>query len=185
MTSSTEFKPALTLTLAIALVAVAGSVVSSPASAGELYAGGSIGASHFDNKIDGVPGGNNGGAIGTIYGGYQFNKYFAVEAGLADLGHTESNQPLRATAHAGYADAVGFLPLTDKISLLGRAGVDRTKFHTDNGYGAGNGVKIGAGAEYALTESITLRSEVDRYEAHVFGDDVQVNQYLIGARVTF
>ncbi len=120
MTSSTAFKPALTLVLALA--AVAGSVAASPARAGELYAGGSIGASHFDNKIDGIPGGNNGGLNGTIYGGYQFNKYFALEAGLADLGHTESNQPLRATAHAGYADAVGFLPLTDKISLLGRAG---------------------------------------------------------------
>src|SRR6476619_1304874 len=53
----------------------------------------------------------------SVFGGYDFNQYFSVEAGYADLGNLKSNvggPDLEATAP--YIAAVGKLPINDKVS---------------------------------------------------------------------
>ncbi|MBV5276839.1 outer membrane beta-barrel protein, partial [bacterium] len=66
-----------------------------------------------------------------VFGGYQYNKYFAVEGGYFDLGQFGFNT---STVPAGTfsgeiklkglnLDAVGILPITDKFSVFGRIGV--------------------------------------------------------------
>ena len=185
MKASSTSRTPIAVALAMVLTTAAAVLPASQAHAGEAYVGAGIGESHFDNKVDGVSSGNSNGVNGTLYGGYQFNKNFAVEGGFANLGHTDNNLAQSVGAHATYIDAVGFLPVANKISLLGRAGVDHVKFSSDAGHDAGTGIKVGAGAEYALTQNVSLRAEVDRYQAHAFGGDGQVNQYLIGARMAF
>ena len=118
-----------------------------------------------------------------IFGGYQYNKYFAVEGGYFDLGQFGFNT---STVPAGTfsgeiklkglnLDAVGILPITEKFSVFGRIGVTHTQANDSFvGTGAVNvlnpnpnsrdtNLKVGLGLQYAFTDSLTLRSEIERY----------------------
>lgn len=118
-----------------------------------------------------------------IYGGYQFNKNFALEGGYFDLGKsgfTASTVPAGTlTGHIQLRglnlDAVGILPITDKFSAFGRVGVNYAEA-SDAFTGTGSvnvtnpnpskrdtNLKLGLGLQYALTDALSLRAEVERY----------------------
>jgi OOP family OmpA-OmpF porin len=127
------------------------------------------------------------------YLGYRFNRFFALEGGYADLGEATFNTtivsaptspglptppfPIRATATADGVTLSGVLhwPLTEKFSLLAKAGVfrwqaefteritgtditrvSRTEKETDAAYGVG--------AEFGLTDALRLRVEAERFK---------------------
>ncbi|TXT38463.1 MAG: OmpA-OmpF porin OOP family [Comamonadaceae bacterium] len=118
-----------------------------------------------------------------LYGGYQFNKNFAVEGGYFDLGQfgfNTSTTPLGTLSgnirlKGVNLDAVGILPITDKFSAFGRLGVTRTQANDAFvGTGAVNvlnpnpssrntNLKVGLGLQYALTPALMLRGEIERY----------------------
>jgi OOP family OmpA-OmpF porin len=118
-----------------------------------------------------------------LFVGRQLNQYFAVEAGYFDLGKfnfaaaSSGNGTLRG--EAGFRgvnlDLVGQLPLSQRLSLLGRAGMQYTKTST---HFSGNRLtamtnpdpserklnpKVGLGLEYKFSEALALRGEVERY----------------------
>jgi OOP family OmpA-OmpF porin len=118
-----------------------------------------------------------------LFVGKQLNQYFAVEAGYFDLGKfdfaatTSGNGTLRG--ESGFRgvnlDLLGQLPLTQRLSLLGRVGMQYAKTNT---YFSGNrlaavtnpsqserklNAKVGLGLEYKLSEALALRGEVERY----------------------
>jgi len=116
-----------------------------------------------------------------LFGGKQLNRYLAIEAGYFDLGKFEFSA---VTADAGTMrgdtkyrggnlDLVGQLPLTERLSVLGRAGVQYAEARTKIGgnrarAGAnlkdtGTNAKYGLGVEYKLSEAAALRWEVERY----------------------
>ena len=118
-----------------------------------------------------------------LFVGKQLNKYFAIEAGYFDLGEfnyratTTGNGVLASETEyrGGNLDLVGQLPLTERLSLLGRAGLQYTKATTRftgnrlNALGNPNppnegrrNPKVGLGIEYKLTEALALRGEVER-----------------------
>ena len=117
------------------------------------------------------------------FGGYQFGRHFALEGGYFDLGEFGfTAQTLPSGTLSGQArfkgvnlDAVGILPLTDRFSALGRAGVHYTQTKTafqDSGavrvsdpsrQQTGANYKVGVGLEYALTQQLGLRAELERY----------------------
>ncbi|MHB8920616.1 MAG: outer membrane beta-barrel protein [Halothiobacillus sp.] len=118
-----------------------------------------------------------------LYGGYQFNKYFALEGGyfnLGKFGYTANTTPAGSLAgkiklQGVNLDVVGLWPITDKFSLFGRVGVNYAKAQ-DNFVGTGavqvvnsnpsardTNYKFGVGAQYALTESLDVRAEIERY----------------------
>jgi len=118
-----------------------------------------------------------------LYGGYQFNKNFALEGGYFDLGQfgfsttTVPNGTLTGNIKLKgiNLDAVGILPITDRFSAFGRIGITNT--HADDtffGTGAVNvlnpnpssrstNLKVGLGLQYALTDALSLRTEIERY----------------------
>jgi len=118
-----------------------------------------------------------------LFFGKQLNRYFALEAGYVDLGKfgftatTSANGNLRG--EAGFRgvslDLAGHLPLTQRLSLLGRVGGQyvRTNTRFDGNVLAGvtnpsaqeskGGAKAGLGLEYKLSEALALRGEVERY----------------------
>lgn len=120
-----------------------------------------------------------------VFGGYQFGRHFALEAGYFDLGRfgfTAATLPPgtlsgRAEFRGVNLDAVAILALTDRLSAFGRAGVHYTETKTDFlGTGAvlvsdpsrnekAANYKVGAGLEYALTPQFGLRAELERYRA--------------------
>ena len=118
-----------------------------------------------------------------LFVGRQLNQYVAVEAGYFDLGKfdfkssTSGNGVLNG--QAGFRgvnlDLLGQLPLSQRLSLLGRVGMHYTKTSTDFSgnrlLGSSNlhaserklNAKLGLGLEYKFSEALAVRGEVERY----------------------
>jgi OOP family OmpA-OmpF porin len=158
-------------------------LAASSAHAEGLYFGGSVGTPHFGDGVNGVSG-DGSGVSGKLFGGYQLNPNFAIEGGLASLGHI-SNATGTVNGHAVHLDAVGLLPLGANFSLLGSVGVAHVSLNTSNGDDKGVGLKLGLGAEYALSRNVSLRGEYENYRAPEFGARPTVGQYTFGLRVGF
>ena len=171
-----KLKP-LAATLLLAGLAGAG------AHAEGLYAGGSLGGQTYPSTINGNS--TSGSAVsGKIFGGYQLNPNFAVEAGITELGSVNSN-PGNVDSYGTFVDAVGIMPLNPQWSLLGRVGVAHMQVNTPTGDDGGNGMKVGLGAEYALSKTVALRGEWERYELVGFGSRPQADQFTLGVKVGF
>ncbi len=118
-----------------------------------------------------------------IFGGYQFNSYFALEGGYYDLGrfgfeaNTNPAGTLRGDIKVRGADfdAVGILPFTERFAAFGRVGV--TYVDTKDSFSGTGAVivldpdpskhrasyKFGVGLQYAITRAFGLRAEAERY----------------------
>src|ERR1700721_734258 len=134
-------------------------------------------------------------------GGYEFNRYFALEGGyfnLGKFGFTADTSPagsLRGDIKLQGAnfDAVGSVPLGDKFSLFARAGVNYADAKDSF---AGTGLvavtdpsprkwaanyKFGFGAEYDFTRLIGMRLEAERYRIDdAVGNKGDVDLYSAG-----
>jgi len=148
-----------------------------------FYVGGNLGFGRYYDSINGISG-EGTPLSGKVFGGYQINRYAGVEAGYADLGRVD-NSAGNINGHAEYLDAVGTLPLGDKFSVLGSAGFAHVGLDTSAGNGSGNGLKLGVGAEYALTESVALRALAELYRLDTFIERSDIAQYTLGARLSF
>src|SRR5262245_45370631 len=116
-----------------------------------LYIGGNVGQSDYRANIGGAINGGSGDTGYKLYGGYDFNRYFAVEGGYFDLGRVSD-----ATGHANgrgfYVDGVGKFPFAQNWSLLGSAGIQQGKFKTSLGDDSSSGFKLGAGVQYDFSK---------------------------------
>lgn len=183
------------------------------------YIGGNIGQSRA--KIDnarilanlqglGIPSSisddNNGNAY-KLFGGYQFNKNFALEGGyfnLGQFGYTTTTLPpaLAGTLNGRIKlqglniDAVGMLPFTEKFSAFGRIGAQYAQAK-DNFSGTGSSAiavlananpsknafnpKVGLGLQYDFTRSVGMRVEAERFRINdAIGNTGDINMYSLG-----
>jgi OOP family OmpA-OmpF porin len=121
-----------------------------------------------------------------LFVGRQLNRYLALEAGYFDLGKfgfrstTSGNGTLNG--EAGFRgvnlDLLAQLPLTERLSLLGRVGGNyvktTTRFSGNRLFAATNpnpterkgNLKAGFGLEYKFSEALALRGEVERYRVN-------------------
>jgi len=135
------------------------------------------------------------------YGGYAFNRYFALESGYFNLGRfgfTADTLPagsLRGDIKLQGAnfDAVGSVPLGDKFSLFARAGVNYADAK-DSFAGTGSvavlepsphrwaaNYKFGLGAEYDFTRHVGMRLEAERYRIDdAVGNKGDIDLYTAG-----
>lgn len=118
-----------------------------------------------------------------LFGGYRFQKHFAVEAGYFDLGNfgfTATTMP-PGTLNGEIklkglnVDAVGMLPINDRFSAFGRVGLIYAQAKDSfSGTGAvnvldpspsesGANYKFGLGVQYDVTDVLGLRLEAERY----------------------
>ncbi|MGV0960235.1 MAG: OmpA family protein [Limnohabitans sp.] len=118
--------------------------------------------------------------------GFPINPYWAVETGYFDLGRfglTANTTPAGRLSGAARIqglnlDLVGSLPITDRWSLLGRAGAAYARTaDTFSGTGAVSVTdpspskrethyKYGLGTQYALTAALSLRLDAERYRVN-------------------
>lgn len=199
--------------LRVLTLAGLGSLAAAPALAQEpgfFYGGVSAGTARSSVDEAAVAAGVLGGAAVTgitsdetdtgykLFGGYQFNRNFGMEAGYYDLGKSTFS----ATAPGGAfnndtrmrglnLDLVGTLPLSERFSLLGRVGVamGRTRA-TFTGAGAAAvadrndnkaNAKVGLGVQYELTRAMWIRGEVERYRVNNgVNGRTNVNLYTVG-----
>lgn len=121
-----------------------------------------------------------------IFGGYQFNRNFGVEAGFFDLGKFGLNANTvppgsligEIKTQGAHLDLVGTLPVTERLSALGRIGAHYAKTRGNfRGTGAvtplnpipssrETNVKLGVGLQYAVNSAFLVRGEVDRYQVN-------------------
>jgi OOP family OmpA-OmpF porin len=117
------------------------------------------------------------------FGGFKFNRNFALEAGyfnLGEFGFTATTSPAGTLTGniklSGFnLDALGILPLSEKFSAFGRIGVQyaqaKDSFAGTGAVAVANpdpskraaNYKAGLGVQYDFTESVGLRAEWERY----------------------
>jgi OmpA-OmpF porin, OOP family len=141
-----------------------------------------------------------------LLGGRKFNRNFAVEGGyfnLGKFGFTANTLPAGSLSgtikfQGLNLDAVGILPVTDKLSALGRVGL--TYVQTKDSFRGTGAVtvtnpnpskseanfKVGLGAQYDLTRALGLRAEWERYRVNdAVGNRGNVDMFLVGLVYTF
>lgn len=127
--------------------------------------------------------GDNSGTGYKLFGGYQLNRNFAVEGGYFDLGkssYTFNTTPVgtfngETRVRGLNLDLVGMLPVSDRFSVFGRVGAayaqSRASFNstgavpvnTSNTRKNDINLKVGLGMQYAITQALAVRAELERY----------------------
>jgi OOP family OmpA-OmpF porin len=119
-----------------------------------------------------------------LYGGYKFNRNFALEAGyfnLGKFGYTATTVPAgtlvgNTKLEGVNLDVLGILPITEKFSAFARVGVNYAETR-DNFTSTGAAhlpanpnpskqdanLKFGMGVQYDFTQSLGMRAEGERY----------------------
>ena len=136
-----------------------------------------------------------------VFGGYQLNRNFAIEGGYFDLGkfgYTATTVP-QGTLTGDIKlkglnlDVVGLLPLSDRFSAFGRVGLNYAQARdTFRGTGAvtvrnpnpsvrDTNLKLGAGLQYAVTDALSVRGEIERYRVNdAVGNRGHVDMVSVG-----
>jgi len=156
-----------------------------------VYLGASIGQVEHKQGCEGVPVScDQKDTSWRLFGGYQFNRYIAVEAGYADLGESKASGVLsgvnvNATAEVTAWDvaAVGSFPIIDNLFAYGRAGIyyAETEVRATGTLGSfsatsgdkdtNTGLVLGVGLKYEFLRNFAVRAEYQRY-FEVGGGDV-------------
>lgn len=109
-----------------------------------------------------------------VLGGYQLNRNFAIEGAYTDLGELTASGPggsVSAEANALELSGLGMFPLTNTLSLYGKAGVYRGEVEgrLDSSLISGTSkddntdLTFGAGVKFDMTRNVALRAEWQRY----------------------
>ena len=139
-----------------------------------------------------------------LFGGYKFNKYFAIEGGYFNLGefgftaNTATGLLIGNIRLQGLnLDAVGILPLTQKFSALGRVGViyteakdrfegPRATMSDPNPEKREANYKFGLGVQYDFTRALGLRGEWERYRVDdAVGNKGDIDVAMVSLVYTF
>jgi OmpA-OmpF porin, OOP family len=174
----------------LVVVGFLAAAAAGPAAA-QLYAGGSLGYSQFNDicQLANVPCDDNDTGW-RAFGGYQVNQYFALELGFGDLGAATGSGAIGSfnieVKEAFDLSAVISLPVSSHLAGLLRLGAYRARttvdqqgptIGTSHDAKTNSGFTYGFGAEIALGK-LGLRAEWQRYDNTAGGtlaeDDVDI-----------
>lgn len=147
-----------------------------------FYAGAGVGQSYVDEAAY-----DDEDTAFSVFGGYQFNKYFGLEAGYADFGKLESGGVGRdLEASSAYLTAVGSIPFTDRFSGYAKAGFQRWDLDapiaaTGTRDDTGTDPTYGVGVQYQFTDAFALRGEYSRFEV----EDADLDLAQVQVRYNF
>ncbi len=140
-----------------------------------------------------------------LFGGYQFNKYFALEGGYFNLGKFDYALSTGSGTAEGNIkimginlDAVATLPITEKFSAFGRVGANyaqaKDSFSTTGNLSIPDtdpkksdlNYKFGAGLQYAITDAVGIRLEAERYRINdAVGNMGDIDLFSVGLTYRF
>jgi OOP family OmpA-OmpF porin len=164
------------------------------------YVGVGVATADHDYKLGnaGVSGVNSDGykASAKIFGGYELDQRWGVEAGYTDFRSSDFNYTQAGVAGRGSSDGYGTYiaakmnaPINDQFSAYGKLGVAYSKrsLSTNTGLNYDNhdtGVYAGAGVEYKLNQNVALNAEYERYgKTKDFGAKADV--WTVGVKYSF
>lgn len=174
-------------TLAASVLALALGTLSMSAQAAEtsgFYVGAGVGQSMVDESfIDDEDVGYQ------VFGGYQFNPYFGVEAAYTDFGKINFIGNIgRFEADTWSFVAVGTLPVTDRFAGYVKAGLQRwnaeisaPQFVSPTDPRRGTDPTYGLGLQFRFNDTVALRVEYSRFKV----DDVDVDLAQVQVRFDF
>lgn len=148
-----------------------------------FYAGAGVGQAQVDESAY-----DDEDTAFTVFGGYQFNRWFGIEAGYTDLGALETRGTGRdLEASTVHVTAVGSVSFTDRFSGYAKAGFQRWDLDsalpgvTGTTEDSGTDPTYGLGVQYRLTDAIALRGEYNRFEI----EDADVDLAQVQVRYDF
>ena len=148
-----------------------------------FYAGAGVGQSFVDESNY-----DDEDTAFSVFGGYQFNRYFGLEAGYADFGKLEPRGTgAELEANSVYLTAVGTVPFTDKFSGYAKAGFQRWDLDraipglTGTAKDDGTDPVYGLGLQYRFNDLVALRGEYTRSEV----EDLDVDAAQVQVRFDF
>lgn len=122
----------------------------------------------------------------SVFGGYQFNRYFGLETGYVDFGELEPTGAGRSLeANSVYLTAVGTVPFTENFSGYAKAGFQRWDLDTtipglaDDD--SGSDPTYGLGLQYRFNDRFALRGEYSRFEV----EDIDLDLAQLQVRFNF
>ena len=106
--------------------------------------------------------------------GYQFNPFFALEAGYIDFGNFGKDD-VDGKLKGVNLVAVGRLPLTQSFGVYGKAGAFASSLDVD-AFGESETYDdvsplVGVGVDFRVTEHLTAFAEYNRYDIDIDSDD--------------
>lgn len=181
--------------LIFALIAAAAAMGS--AQAQQAYVGVGVVSADHESNLPGTTNGNSDGykASGKIFGGYDFDKTWGVEAGYTDFRKSDYSYTLNGKNYAGnseghsfYVAAKATAPINEQFSVFGKLGAADTKrklndpiFRSDDSQ---TGVYAAIGGQYNLNQKVALTLEYERYgKSTDFG--VKPDAITVGAKYAF
>ena len=160
-----------------AIFALAATLLSGAALAGDGYFGLAGGATKQNFDCTGSTSCDTSGKGAKVYGGYKFTPQFAVEAGYTSFGKVEAKVyavNVEYATSAVFASGVVFVPLGSEFELVGRLGIASVKakpsaslfsasfsdsetkanpyFGLELGYAIASDVKLTAGADFSKSK---------------------------------
>jgi OOP family OmpA-OmpF porin len=148
-----------------------------------FYAGAGVGQSFVDEGAY-----DDEDTAFSVFGGYQFHRNFAVEAGYTDFGKiAPSGVGPELEATSASITALGILPFTEKFSGYAKAGFQRWDLDSAipglTGTSDDNGTDpvYGAGLQYRFNDTVALRAEYTRSEL----EDIDLDNAQLQVRFDF
>lgn len=177
------------------IVLLSTTLASIPAVLAEPYVGLGVGAAFYKANLADMGGGklDENGLGSKFYGGYSFNKYFAVEAGIynfaeASAGFNSNNGPAvsaEVSMKGVGAYAVGIYPLNREINLMAKLGALNwdadLRVNDDTASNDGNDVAYAVAASFAFTKQLLATAEWEFFDS----DNPELSMFSAGFRYNF
>lgn len=184
--------------LIFAMFAAAAAMGSAQAQQGQAYIG--VGIASVDhvtspNSLTGTTNNSSDGwkASGKIFGGYDFDKTWGVEAGYTDYAKSDysyNSGAIRGQSegHSTYIAGKATAPINEQFSVFGKLGVSDNKYQMNEPAGAFGTSKTevyaGIGGQYKLNQKVAMTLEYERYgKTKDFGPKADV--ITVGAKYAF
>src|SRR5450830_6875 len=162
--------------LIFALVAATAAIGAAQAATPGPYIGVGIANADHTASITGASSTSTDGwkTSGKIFGGYDIDQTFGVEAGYTDFRSSHYNYTLNGVNNSGTADGKAYYvagkataPINDQFGVFGKLGLERSErsFNDPNFSGTNRktGLYAGVGAEYNFNPKVSVSLEHERY----------------------